>query len=177
MVSIFLIYGNTMQMLMTDDVIRILQLQPHPVEGGYFRETHRTIGNLVAFGGERSIGTAIYYLLTAMTVSEMHKLPGDEVFHYYLGDALEMLQLHPDGTSKKCILGPDLLAGQSPQLVVPGEVWQGSHRLPGPYGYTLIGATMAPGFDYRDYLTGSRAELIAGWPGHDELLTKLTPKG
>jgi uncharacterized protein len=164
-------------MLTSADVIRLLHLEPHPVEGGFFRETHRTTNNLVAFGGQRSIGTAIYYLLTADTVSEMHKLPGNEVFHFYLGDPLVMLQLHPDNRATIHILGPDLMAGELPQLVVPGEVWQGSHRLPGPHGFTLIGATMAPGFDYTDYITGQRAALQSRWPGYQELIEKLTPKG
>jgi len=159
------------------DVIRLLGLAPHPVEGGYFRETHRTTAMLSANGGERSVGTAIYYLLTGDAVSEMHVLPGDEVFHYYLGDPLEMLQLRPDGTSETLLLGPDLLAGQSPQLIVPGGVWQGSHRLPGPHGFTLIGATMAPGFAYEDYVTGRRADLQTAWPGRKGLITLLTPKG
>ncbi len=159
------------------DVIRLLELQPHPVEGGYFRETHRTTAGLSAFGGGRSVGTAIYYLLTGDAVSEMHVLPGDEVFHFYLGDPLEMLQLRPDGTSVTLLLGPDLIAGQSPQLVVPGNVWQGSRRLTGPHGFTLIGATMAPGFAYEDYTTGRRADLQARWPGRDDLITLLTPKG
>ncbi|MGL6074201.1 MAG: cupin domain-containing protein [Fimbriiglobus sp.] len=164
-------------MLSSADVIQRLQLQPHPVEGGYFRETQRTKGILHAFGSERSIGTAIYYLLTAETVSEMHLLPGDEIFHYYLGDPLETLLLHPDGSSRTHVLGNDLIAGQFPQLVVPGGVWQGSHRLAGLHGYTLIGATMAPGFDYRDYTTGARAELTAKWPDCGDLIKKLTPKG
>ena len=159
------------------DVIRLLELRPHPVEGGYFRETHRTPATLPASGGERSVGTAIYYLLTADAVSEMHVLPGDEVFHFYLGDPLEMLQLRPGGASETLLLGPDLSAGQSPQLVVPGGVWQGSRRLPGPHGYALIGATMAPGFAYEDYATGRRADLQARWPGRDALITLLTPKG
>ena len=74
-------------------------------------------------------------------------------------------------------MGNDLAAGQVPQLVVPGGVWQGSHLLPGPHGWVLLGATMAPGFRFEDYATGRRAELTSGWPGWDELLVQLTPKG
>ncbi len=148
------------------DVIRVLALAPHPVEGGHFRETHRD---------ER--GTAIYYLLAGDAVSEMHRLPGAEVFHWYAGDPLRMLQLHPGGRVEVLTLGSDLAAGQVPQLVVPGGVWQGSHPLPGPHGWVLVGATMAPAFRYEDYATGKRNELASGWPGWDELLTRLTPKG
>lgn len=169
-------------MLSAFDVIRRLGLSPHPVEGGYFRETHRTADRipgaaLPRHGADRSAGTAIFFLLTGDTVSEMHRLPGDEVFHFYLGDPIEMLQLHPDGTGRTLALGPDLSAGQVPQLVVPGGVWQGSRVVPGPHGFCLLGATMAPGFDYADYVTGRRAELVGGWPAFAELIGVLTPKG
>lgn len=165
-----------------EDVVRLLQLQPHPIEGGFFRETWRDAAvipgaSLPRHGKDRPVGTAIYYLLTGTTVSEMHRLPGDEVFHFYLGDPVRMLQLRPDKSAKVVTLGQDLPAGQVPQLVVPGGVWQGSHVLPGPHGFALLGATMAPGFAYADYETGKRAELAAGWPGNDGLLVKLTPKG
>ena len=106
------------------EIIRLLNLQPHPVEGGYFRETHRTgevipAAVLPAHGAIRSAGTAIYYLLTGPAVSEMHRLPGDEVYHFYLGDPLETLLLTPDGGSELVLLGTDLAAGQVPQLVIP----------------------------------------------------------
>lgn len=148
------------------DVIRALHLQPHPVEGGHFRETHRD-----------AHGTAIYYLLAGDAVSELHRLPGAEVFHWYAGDPVRQLQLLPGGRAETFTLGPDVRAGEVPQLVVPGGVWQGSHPLPGPHGWSLLGATMAPGFRYQDYETGKRAELAGGWPGWDELITRLTPKG
>ena len=169
-------------MLSATDVIYRLNLQPHPVEGGYFCETHRTFEQVPASSlprhpGSRSAGTAIYFLLTGETVSEMHRLPGDEVFHFYAGDPMRMLQLHPNGDAKTYELGIDLVAGQVPQLVVPGGVWQGSHVLPGPHGFVLLGATMSPGFDYTDYTTGPRSELTARWPEFAELIAKLTPKG
>jgi predicted cupin superfamily sugar epimerase len=99
------------------------------------------------------------------------------VFHFYLGDPVRMLQLHPDGSAKTFTLGPDLLAGQVPQLVVPGGVWQGSCRPDGPHGFALLGATMAPGFDYADYAGGSRAELTAKWPAFAAMIERLTPRG
>ncbi|OWK41089.1 cupin domain-containing protein [Fimbriiglobus ruber] len=169
-------------MLSADDVIRALDLQPHPIEGGYFRETYRSAGQfpgdiLPNFAVPRSVGTAIYYLLTPRAVSEMHRLPGDEVFHFYLGDPVRMLQLHPDGSHRTLTLGSDLLTGQVPQAVVPGGVWQGSHLLTGPHGYALLGATMAPGFDYADYATGGRTDLTARWPAAADLIERLTPRG
>ena len=169
-------------MLTADDVVRLLKLQPHPIEGGFFRETYRSFDELPAevladHGAGRSVGTAIYYLLTPGTVSEMHRLPGDEVFHFYLGDPVRQLQLYADGSGKEFTLGSDFTAGQMPQLVVPAGAWQGSHLLDGPYGYALLGATMAPGFDYADYETGRRGELTAKWLVFEGLIEKLTPRG
>ena len=160
-----------------DDVIRLLDLRPHPVEGGFFRETYRSAMILHGDAGPRALSTAIYYLLKPGHVSELHVLPGDEVFHFYLGSPVRMLQLWPDGTGKEVTLGTDLAAGQVPQLVVPGGVWQGAYRLDGPHGYSLLGATMAPGFDYADYATGPRGELTAAWPAFAEMIAKLTPRG
>src|SRR5687768_12414100 len=164
-----------------DDVIRLLGLQPHPVEGGYFRETYRAADQLPAsslprHGAERSVSTAISYLLKPSRASELHVLPGDEVFHFYLGSPVRMLQLWPDGTGKEVVLGPDLAAGQVPQLVVPGGVWQGT-RLLGDTGFALLGCTVAPGFDYADYRSATRAELTARWPAFAQQIATLTPRG
>jgi uncharacterized protein len=158
-----------------DEVIAHLRLQPHPVEGGFFRETYRCADSLDRKNDRRSISTAIYYLLTPKTVSALHRLPGDEVFHFYAGDPVRMLQLWPDGTSRALVLGTDLKAGQVPQLVVPGGVWQGSVLVEGG-AWALLGATMAPGFDYADYTSGVRAELAARYPGEARLIERLTPR-
>ena len=161
-----------------DDVIRLLDLQPHPVEGGFFRETYRSPQPVTvpAHGGPRSVSTAIYYLLKPGHVSELHVLPGDEVFHFYSGAPVRMLQLWPDGSGKEVTLGSDIAAGQVPQLVVPAGVWQGT-RLVGGLGFALLGCTVAPGFDYADYRGGSRAELTAKWPAFAEEIKRLTPRG
>lgn len=164
------------------EVIRQLNLTAHPVEGGYFRETFRSSESISAeelprHGASRHAGTAIYFLLEGDGVSEMHKLPGDEIFHYYTGDTLEMLQLKPNGDSEVIVIGPDVLHGQTPQVIIPGGVWQGTRLLPGPNGFALFGATMSPGFDYADYVTGFRDELIARWPDQAERIIRLTPKG
>jgi hypothetical protein len=159
-----------------DDVIRLLDLRPHPVEGGFFRETYRAAAAVPAHGGTRSASTAIYYLLKPGHVSELHVLPGDEVFHFYLGAPVTMLQLWPDGTGERVVLGSDVAAGQAPQVVVPGGVWQGT-RLAGADGFALLGCTVAPGFDYADYTGGARAELTARWPAFADEIRTLTPRG
>lgn len=161
-----------------EEVIALLNLRPHPIEGGFFRETYRSpevtpASVLPRNPGPRSWGTAIYYMLTPQTVSAMHRLPTDEIFHFYLGDPVQMLQLWPDGTSRTLVLGVNLADGQEPQAVVPGGVWQGSFLLP-EGKFALLGATMAPGFDYADYLSGSRDELARIWPDRAELIRKLT---
>lgn len=87
-----------------------------------------------------------------------------------------MLQLLPDGSGREVLLGPDLAAGQVPQVVVPGGVWQGT-RLLGSEGFALLGCTVAPGFDYADYKSASRAELTAKWPAFAAEIAVLTPRG
>ncbi len=163
------------------EIIAALGLAPHPIEGGFFRETYRSAGVIpgaslppeYASGAERSIGTAIYYLLTSDTFSEMHRLPTEEVFHLYLGGPVRMLQLFPGGGAREVVLGQDLAAGQRPQVVVPPGVWQGSGLEPG-VSFALLGATMAPGFDYADYERGDRDRLIVLYPDQADRIRELT---
>ncbi len=125
------------------------------------------------YAGDRCASTAIYYLLTPGTFSEMHRLPTDEVFHFYLGDAVEMLQLQPDGRGEMIRLGSDLAAGEWPQVLAPGGTWQGSRLVPGGK-WALLGTTVAPGFEFADYTSGRRGELIAAYPDFAELIAALT---
>jgi predicted cupin superfamily sugar epimerase len=159
---------------MTADEIKVmLKLEPHPIEGGWFRRTYTSNGNVELPRGVRAQGTAIYYLLEPGTFSEMHVLDSDEIFHFYLGDPVEMLQLHPDGHSALFTLGSDLAAGQQVQLVVPAGVWQGT-RLIGNGKVALLGCTVTPGFDFADYRNANCAELVAKWPDHAERIRALT---
>jgi predicted cupin superfamily sugar epimerase len=155
-------------------LIRLLDLAPHPEEGGFFRETYRSSTTFepgAPFTGTRSHGTAIYYLLTWDTYSAMHRLPGDEVFHFYMGDPVEMLMLPPAGDGDVVVLGQDIAAGMKLQHVVPGGTWQGS-RLAAGGAWALLGATMAPGFDYADYVAGS-ASLLDAYPAHRAMIQQL----
>ena len=156
-----------------DEIKKLLNLDPHPVEGGFFRRTFTSPENLELPRGSRPQGTAIYYLLEAGSFSEMHLLDSDEMFHFYLGDPLEMLQLYPDGRSALFILGPDLKAGQHVQVLVPAGVWQGM-RLMGNGQMALVGCTVVPGFNYADYHNASFAELSAKWPEQAERIKDLT---
>ncbi len=151
----------------------MLQLDPHPIEGGSFRVTYTSPGTAETARGRRLQGTCIYYLLEEGTFSEMHRLESDEIFHFYLGDPVEMLQLHPDGHSTVYTLGPDLAAGHHVQMVVPASVWQGTRLLPGGK-VALLGCTVTPGFDYADYRNAAAEELIAQWPEEAERIRGLT---
>src|ERR1700761_4421225 len=136
-----------------EEVKSILKLAPHPVEGGFFRRTYTSALTVETERGTRAAGTAIYYLLEPGTFSEMHRLASDEIFHFYLGDPVEMLQLHPDGHSVLLILGPEIADGQCVQLTVPAGVWQGTRLLPGGK-MALLGCTVTPGFEFADYVSG-----------------------
>jgi hypothetical protein len=98
----------------------------------------------------------------------------DEVFHFYLGSPVRMLQLFPDGRGQEIVLGHDLLAGQQVQVVVLRGVWQGCCLEPGG-DFALLGCTVAPGFEYADYESGARAELVRAYSAFKELITRLTP--
>ena len=163
-----------------DELIALLNLQPHPKEGGFFRETYRAPEAWPAaalparYRGDRSASTAIYYLLTPNSFSALHRLQTDEVFHFYLGSPVRMLQLLPDGTGRTLVLGPDIRNGQHVQVVVPRGVWQGSLLEPGG-DFALLGCTVAPGFEYADYESGGRDALLAQYPAFADLIRRLTP--
>jgi predicted cupin superfamily sugar epimerase len=159
--------------LTAEEIKRLLKLEPHPVEGGWYRRTYTSDVSVALLRGVRPYGTAIYYLLEEGTFSEMHVLASDETFHFYLGDPVEMLQLYPDGGSAIFTLGPDLAAGQHVQLTVPAGVWQGTQLVDGGK-VALLGCTVTPGFDFADYRNASAEELIATWPVEAGRIRKLT---
>jgi predicted cupin superfamily sugar epimerase len=162
-------------LLTAGDVMRLLDLKPLTIEGGYFRETYRAPEQMSfeGYDGTRSLSTSIYYLLTPDTFSQMHRVPGMELFHFYLGDAVEMLQIAPTGSGETIVMGADIASGMQLQHVVPGGFWQGA-RLRAGGTFALMGTTMSPGFDYADYETGTREELIRMFPQHSGTIRVLT---
>jgi predicted cupin superfamily sugar epimerase len=156
-----------------DEIKGMLNLARHPVEGGYFRRTYTSAATVELPRGLRPQSTAIYYLLESETFSEMHLLDSDELFHFYLGDPVQMLQLHPDGSSAVFTLGSDLASGQHVQLLVPSGVWQGM-RLIGDGKVALLGCTVTPGFDFADYHNASHAALATKWPEQSNRIKALT---
>jgi predicted cupin superfamily sugar epimerase len=103
----------------------------------------------------------------------MHVLDSDEIFHFYLGNPVEMLQLYPDGSSAVFTLGTDLAVGQHVQLTVPAGVWQGT-QLIGDGKVALLGCTVTPGFDFADYRSAGYEELVAKWPREAERIRALS---
>ena len=165
--------------LTAEEIIRELGLKPLPAEGGFYRETYRseekipTDGLPARYRSAKSFCTAIYYLLTPETCSALHRLPSDEIFHFYLGDPVSMLQLHPGGSSELIALGHDPGRGEKLQVVVPRATWLGAFLNQGGR-FALMGTTVAPGFDFSDYEHPSRQELIRQYPDRRELILKLT---
>ena len=163
-----------------DEVKKALALVPHPREGGFYVRTYESGELLPAtafvdkrYPGPRYTATAIYYLLEPGTFSEMHRLKSDEIFHFYAGDPVEMLQLHGQGSGQVLRIGNRLALGERPQVVVPRGVWQGSRLVSGGE-WALLGCTVSPGFEFADYETAEREELCAGWPAFSQFIRALT---
>ncbi|MDE3111174.1 MAG: cupin domain-containing protein, partial [Acidobacteriota bacterium] len=123
-------------MITADEIKRLLQLEPLPNEGGFYVETYRSRlvlpqDSLPGYPGERRLATAIYFLLTPDSFSAMHRLRGDETYHFYLGDPVEMLQLNAGGAGEPILIGPKIESGMRLQHTVPAGCWQGSRVAPG----------------------------------------------
>ena len=122
-----------------DEIIAKLRLDPHP-EGGWYRQTWE------AADGPRPSGTCIHFLLKPGERSHWHRVDATEIWHFYAGSALELrLSATDTGPSETHALGPDLAAGEAPQLIVPEGVWQAAHA---PKGWGLVGCTVSPGFRF-----------------------------
>ncbi len=156
-------------------IIEQLGLEPLPEEGGFYRQTWLS---LVLAQQNRNAGSAIYFLMTDDDFSALHRLLTDEIWHFYDGDPVSHVVLNPkNGRVQVTQLGPDVLAGQAPQLVVPGGLWQGARLAEGRgtrKGWALLGCTMAPAWDERGFKLGDREELLGVFPESAHLVTSLT---
>lgn len=165
------------------DLVRALGLEPHP-EGGWFRETYRAAETIPGaalpprFGGARSVSTAIYFLLETGQCSHLHRIRSDEVWHFYAGDPLLVVEIDGAGTLRTTTLGNDPAAGRVPQHVVPAGAWFGATLAEdgrsAPAGFALVGCTVAPGFDFADFALAERSALLAEYPAHREWICRLT---
>lgn len=166
---------------MAQKLIQHFKMEKIPAEGPWFTVTYRsqdvleTNGLPARYKGRRVAATAIYAVQTKEDFSAMHKLATDEIWHFYGGDPLEMLLLHPDGHGEVVMVGPDVFKGQHPQLVVPRNVWQGSMPIgAGPESYSFFGNTLAPGFEFDDFQMGYRDELQEKYPRFADHIALLT---
>ena len=162
----------------SEELIYFLSLEKHP-EGGYFKETYRSERKIIEteengeFPHGRNFGTSIYFLLKNEEFSAFHKIKSDEIWHFYEGNPLEIISIDSDGFLEVQILGNDLKKGQVFQCVVKAGKWFGS-RLQNPNSYTLVGCTVAPGFDFKDFEMAEREKLLVEFPQHSEVILNLT---
>ena len=155
-----------------------LKMQPHP-EGGYYAETWRS-GESISrsclpprYGGDRSFSTGIYFLVKGGTFSSLHRIASDEMWHFYAGSPLTVFVIDQQDQRREILLGPDPDKGQVFQAVVPGGCWFGS-RPQTEDGFSLVGCTVAPGFDFEDFELAGREKLLARYPEHSQLIHSLT---
>lgn len=153
------------------EVADLLGLVPLPVEGGWFHQFWRSPAD-----APRPVGTAIIAMLTdeADGFSQFHRLTADEVWHYSLGDPLELVLLEPGGSSRRVHLGPDIAGGDQLVWVVPAGTWMAAQTTG---GWSVFGTAMAPGFTSECYEGADADELLAGWPGERESIGALTRPG
>ena len=163
------------------DVIRILDLAPLQVEGGYYRETYTSELHLPAnvlppeIGSNRSATSVIYYLLTADSKSRLHRLVTDEMWHFYLGDSVDLYFFGPHDDYAKIDLGHGILQGQTVQAVVPARSWFGA-RLQAGGEWALMACSLAPAYSEEDFSMPDAAEfdaLVARFPAQEQILRDL----
>lgn len=158
--------------------IKKLDLLTH-IEGGAYKETYRAPLSFAkeqlpaAYSGNRPASTGIYFLLQKDQFSALHKIASDEMWHFYDGDPIEIIEIKEDGELIRHLLGPDADQGHSFQLVIPANSWFGS-RVLGNGEYALVGCTVAPGFDFEDFELAKRETLISAFPLHEKIIMELT---
>jgi uncharacterized protein len=160
------------------DWIETLGLTPHP-EGGFFCETYRATETIAhahlpsRFSGDRAFSTAIYFLLEGRDFSALHRIRQDEMWHFYDGCPLLVSSISPDGVLSVVRLGRDVRTGEVLQAVVPAGYFFGA-RPSDPGSFSLVGCTVAPGFDFADFELPTRGELAGRFPQHAAVIEQLT---
>lgn len=157
-------------------LVKGLNLTRHP-EGGWYREIYRSDGTIPGKllpgqpAGNRSFCTAIYFLLERGDISALHRIKSDELWHFYAGAALTVHVITPDGEYSPLRLGRDMAAGESFQAVVPAGCWFGAES---DGDFSLVGCTVAPGFDFADFAMGEPEFLLRRYPAHAGIIRRLT---
>lgn len=194
----FYLSEHIVTMYSTNELILHYGLDPHP-EGGWYKQTYGSKETIPAaalperFEGDRVFATAIYFLLEQGNFSAFHRIKSDECWHFYTGDPLEVLVLQPGGKLDIITLGNDIRNGQLFQYVVPANCWFASRLAPLSVAaglpqvilklseggaapgsrYSLVGCTVAPGFDFADFELADAAALTAQYPQHAMLIQEL----
>ncbi|TVP75699.1 MAG: cupin domain-containing protein [Puniceicoccaceae bacterium] len=153
-----------------------------PDEGAWYQSVYRSplelslpqgAANSVSY--RRRAASSIYALISRDQFSALHRLKSDEIWHFYTGDAIELLRLYPNGTAELTILGGDILDGQEPQVVISAGTWMGARPMSdSSEAYSFFGCTSTPGFEYEDYEAGYRLTLQTAYPAYAELIAALT---
>jgi len=160
-----------------EQLIKQYALQPHP-EGGWYKETYKSKEWIPAnamperFTGDRAFSTAIYFLLEAGNFSAFHRIKSDECWHFYSGDPLQVYIIFPSGKLEIIELGSSFSRGELFQYVVPANCWFASRPAPGS-GYSFVGCTVSPGFEFADFELAEAAELCALYPEHTGIINEL----
>ena len=152
-----------------DEIAKLLQLSPNATCGSV-RVTYTSKLNVAAgglpspFADERPLGSGLYFLVTPHAPVRPHRIRNDQLYHYYLGDPLELFLLHGDGSVERVIVGPDISAGQRVQLLIPGNTFHTARLLAGGEWF-LGGSTEWPGvMPVEDVEIGDVEQLAAGYP-------------
>lgn len=154
------------------EIIRELQLMPHP-EGGFYRETYRAGEQMkTQHGAIRNVCTAIYFLLQDKDKSHLHRIQSDELWFFHAGQALEIFYID-EGSLKFVILGNDIANGENLFFKIPANTWFGC-RVRGEQGFALVSCTVAPGFDFQDFELAKRELLIQQYPDLRAFMEEFT---
>lgn len=160
-----------------DEIVKLLQLQPHP-EGGFYKETYRSTDSIPSqalpanFKGDRAYSTAIYFLLQQGDYSAFHKIESDECWHFYEGGTLLIHIIDQQGTYSCIRLGKKISEGEVFQHVVPARSWFASEPAPG-VAFSLVGCTVSPGFDFADFEMANKQTLPTQFPQHLAIINRL----
>lgn len=155
-----------------ETIVDKFQMERHP-EGGYYKETYRATETVATSVGERSYSTAIYFLLPAGSRSRFHKMKSDEIWHFYLGGPVTLVQIDKKGILELHTLGSNLKRGEKLQHIVPGDCWFGGSPNDGSE-YALVGCTVSPGFDFADFELAEREDLLKKYPRYKKEIQRLT---
>ncbi|WP_405565581.1 cupin domain-containing protein [Polaribacter sp. Asnod6-C07] len=160
------------------EIIDFFDLKAHP-EGGFYKETYRSKEIILSenlshhFNGNRNYCTSIYFLLTSDKCSAFHKINQDEIWHFYTGTTLKLHQISPEGEYSTILIGNNFLKGEIPQYTVPAHYYFAAEIL-AKDSFAFVGCTVSPGFDFKDFVLPSSAELSKKFPKLTQIIAQLT---